>query len=79
LRSPHAFSGGLWKVSGSTRDDALSLSLETQFGLLEHALSFPSTNCSFGGFEAHDKMVKSPAEITNKTITMEIIVFMETL
>jgi hypothetical protein len=75
LRSPHAFSGGPWKASGSTRDDGLSLSLETQFGLVGHGLSLPSTNCSFGGFEAHDKMVKSTPEITNKTISIEIILF----
>ena len=75
MRSPHAFSGGPWKVSGSVRDDGLSLSLDTQFGLFGHALSLPSTNCAFGGFEAQDKTVKSTAEITNKTIKIEIILF----
>jgi hypothetical protein len=79
LRSFHAFSGGPWKVSGSIRDDALSLSLDTQFGLFGHALSLPSTNCTFGGFEAHDKRVKSTAKMTNNAISKEISVFMETI
>jgi hypothetical protein len=61
------------KVSGSIRDDALSLSLDTQFGLSGHGLNLPSTNCVFGGFEAQDKTVKSTAKLTNTTITMEII------
>jgi len=79
LRSPHAFSGSPRKLSGSTRDDALSLSLDTQFGLFGHGLSLPSTNCTFDGFEAHDKTGKSPAEMTNKMASKEIILFMETL
>jgi hypothetical protein len=78
-RSLHAFSGAPQKVSGSTRDDALPLSLDTQFGLFGHALSLPSANCTFGGFEAHDKTVKSTAEMTNKAISKEIILFMKTL
>jgi hypothetical protein len=53
----------------------LSLSLDTQFGLLGHALSLPSTNCTFGGFEAQDKRAKSTAEITNTTISTEMILF----
>jgi hypothetical protein len=69
LRLAHAFSGESLKASGSTREDALSLSLETQFGLFGHALSLPSTNCAFGGFEAHDKTVMSTPEIMNETIS----------
>jgi hypothetical protein len=78
LISLHAFSGGPLKVRGSAREDGLSLSLDTQFGLSGHGLSLPSTNCTFGGFEAHDKMVKNTAEMTIKTISKETIPFMET-
>jgi hypothetical protein len=63
------------KVSGSSLDDALSLSLDTQFGLWGHALSLPSTNWIFGGFEEQEKMVKSMTEMTNKAISTEIIQF----
>lgn len=53
----------------------MSLSLDTQFGLFGHALSFPSINPTFGGLEAHDKTVKSTIETMNKAITVEIKLF----
>jgi hypothetical protein len=59
-------------VRGSTREDALSLSLETQFGPLGQALSLPLTNCTFGALEVHDKTVKSTAKMRNKTTMVEI-------
>jgi len=75
LRLSHALSGEPLKVNGSTREDGISLSLDTQFGLLGHGLSFPSTNSTFGGRDAQDKTPKSTAKVTKEMICKEGTLF----